>query len=105
MIKKISTDQKIKNVLVTRGAAGVILYNKKNNKFYECDAFAEMIVDKVGAGDTMHGVFSLCLKSGINFDLSLLITSLAAAKNLKGFANESLINSDHILKQISHMLK
>ena len=105
IMKKLSIDKNLKNVLVTRGSDGVSLYNKKENKFYHCDAFAKNIVDKIGAGDTIHAIFSICLKCNIDYNLSLLISSLAAAENIKGFANEILAQPDQILKQLSHMLK
>ena len=53
----------------------------------------------------MHAIFSLCLKCKVDYELALLISSLAAARNIKGFANENLIFPDMILKEISHMIK
>lgn len=105
IMKRLSKSKNIKNVLVTRGADGVILYNKKKNKFFKCPAFATNILDKIGTGDTIHGIFSLCLKCKVDFNLSLLISSLAAAKNIKGYANENLVHPEIILKEISHMIK
>ena len=40
-------------LIVTMGNKGCLLYDRKNNKFHECPAFANKVVDKVGAGDTM----------------------------------------------------
>ena len=34
LIKKLSNDQKIQNLVVTRGKTGAILYNLKKNKFF-----------------------------------------------------------------------
>ena len=63
------------------------------------------IIDKIGAGDTIHALFSLCLKCNVNFELAMLISSLGAAENISSYANEKLIYPDKILKTISHMLK
>ena len=41
----------------------------------------------------------------IDYNLSLLISSVAAARNIEGFANENLVYPASILKEISHMLK
>ena len=57
IMKKLSKSKKIRNILVTRGADGVILYNAKKNKFFKCIAFATNILDKIGTGDTIHGIF------------------------------------------------
>ena len=50
---------------------GALLYQKKKKKFYYCPAFATKLVDKIGSGDTMLAVMSLCLKEGLDEELSL----------------------------------
>ena len=66
MIKKIN----INDLVVTSGSEGAMLVNKSNKIFY-CPAFATSVKDKVGAGDTMLSVISLCLNAKIPKDLSL----------------------------------
>ena len=105
LIKILAKNKNFKNILVTRGSDGTLLYNKAKNKFYTCEAFANNVVDKIGAGDTIHALFSLCLRCNVNLDMALLISSLAAAENIRSYANENLIYPDKILKVISHMLK
>ncbi len=78
---------------------------KKKNKFYECPAFANIIIDKVGAGDTLFSIFSILMKSNVDINLSLLISSIAASLNIKDFANKNIIFPNQILKIISHMIK
>jgi sugar/nucleoside kinase (ribokinase family) len=51
---------KLKYLIITRGTSGAILYQAKKNKFYYSDAFGKKIVDKVGAGDAMLSIISLC---------------------------------------------
>ena len=53
LMKKLSLEKRIKNLIVTKGESGSILYNKKINKYFYADAFAKKVVDKIGAGDTM----------------------------------------------------
>ena len=78
-MKRLVVEQKIKKLVVTRGFNGSILYDKKSNKFKSSDAFAKNSVDKIGAGDAMLSLISLCLKSKIDDELALLTGSLAAA--------------------------
>ena len=52
---------KIKILVVTRGNNGAILINNKSSMI-ECPAFASKIIDKVGAGDAMLAIISMCLK-------------------------------------------
>ena len=42
-------------------------------KFFEAPAYASKIIDKVGAGDALLSIFSLCIYSKIPIDLSLFL--------------------------------
>ena len=105
LIKKLSSQQNIKNLIVTRGREGALIYNKKENKFNSCVAFAETALDKVGAGDAMLSITALCLKNKFSRDLSLLIGSLAAAQSTETFGNKHSVNKIKILKTLEHLLK
>jgi rfaE bifunctional protein kinase chain/domain/rfaE bifunctional protein nucleotidyltransferase chain/domain len=105
LIKKLSQEQKIKNLVVTRGVYGSILYEKKNNKFVWSDAFAKSVVDKIGAGDAMLSLIALSLKSGFSKELGLLIGSLTAAHSVETMGNKETANKLKILKSIEHLVK
>ena len=92
-------------MIVTQGTSGAILFNKKQNIFSKSDAFESKAVDKIGAGDTMLSLISLCMKSGISHNLSLLIGSLAAALSVKDYGNKKEINKVELLKSIENLLK
>ena len=62
-------------------------------------------VDKIGAGDTMLSLISLCMKSSISYTLSLLIGSLAAALSVKNYGNKKEINKVQLIKSIENLLK
>lgn len=105
LMSNLSKEKKIENVIVTVGNRGSILYAKKQNKFFYADAFAYKIVDKVGAGDTMLSVIGLCLKSKIDYNLTLLISSLAAAQSVESIGNKNTIKKLKILKTLESILK
>ena len=105
LMRKLSQEQNIKNLVVTRGARGSTLYNKKNKKFILCDAYAKTSIDKIGAGDAMLSVIGLCLKCGLHRDLALLISSLAAAQSVMTIGNKETINKTMILKSLKNILK
>ena len=52
------------------------------------------VIDKIGSGDAMLAVIALCLKSGINRELALLIASLAAAQSVENIGNKESINKE-----------
>ncbi len=105
LMKKLSLEQNIENLVVTRGTDGSILYNKKDKKFNLCAAYAKNSVDKIGAGDAMLSIIALCLKSGFDRDLALLTASLAAAQSVETIGNKEPVNKTKILKTLENILK
>ena len=104
MIKQISNKQKINYIISTRGTEGCTLYDKKNDKFFFSDAFEKSAKDKVGAGDTMLAISALCIYSKVDFELTLLISSLCAAQNTRIFANKKSISKKQLFKSLQHTL-
>jgi len=105
LMKKLAKEQSIKNLVVTRGTSGSLLFNKKENKFNLCDAYANSAVDKIGAVDAMLSLISLSLKCGFKKELALLIASLAAAQSVKTIGNKESINKTQILKSLQNIIK
>ena len=105
LMKQLSKEQNIKNLIVTRGNKGSTLFNKKNNKFNLCDAYAKTAVDKIGAGDAMLALISTCLKSDFSKDLSLLLASIAAAQSVATIGNKESISKVKTLKSLENILK
>ena len=105
LIVAIVNDLKIKNIIVTQGSEGVTFYNRNEKKFYYCPAFANKIVDKVGAGDAMFAIASICLKKNIDKNLLLLISSLGASQVLETIANSKSVNKTEVLKSLNYLLK
>ena len=96
---------KINNLIVTRGRNGALLIGNEKNKIIQCPAFTEKVIDKVGAGDTMLSIISLCLKLKIPGELSLLIGSLAGANSVESIANSQTLDKKNLLRKIEYILK
>lgn len=65
------------NVLLTRGAKGMLLFTKEG-KITDIPTKARQIYDVTGAGDTVSAVMALGLASGINLRDSAKIANYAA---------------------------
>ena len=100
MMKKFN----IRNLIVTRGKNGAILF-RKNLKPISCPAFASKIVDKVGAGDNMLAIISLCLFTRMDPALALYIGSLAGALSVESMGNKEHIIKSKLLRAIEYSLK
>jgi len=105
LMKNLSIEKNINNLIVTRGGKGSILYNNKKKKFFYGEGYALNITDKIGAGDTMLALIAPCIKSKIDPDTSLLISSLAAAQSIENFGNKFSINKISILKTLENIFK
>lgn len=95
--------QKIKTLIVTRGEQGSLMIRK--GKIIYCPAFATRVVDKVGAGDTMLAIISLCIKINLPDDLTLFLGSLAGAFSVENMANSKFLDKDKMLRELEFFLK
>jgi len=94
----------IKNLVVTRGKNGAFMLKDKTKSFY-CPAFANSVLDKVGAGDAMLAIISLCLKIKMPDDLALFLGSLAGATAVEHIGNSKFINKNELLRQAEYLIK
>ena len=93
-----------KYIGVTQGKDGVFLI-KDNKKPIRCPGFASRVVDKIGSGDALLALLSVCLYSNFDEDLSIFIGSLAAAQSVETVGNSQPVSKAILLKTISHLLK
>ncbi len=78
---------------------------KGEKKFYSCPAIEFKVINKVGAGDAMLSMASICIKNKIHPLKILLDCSIAASKVVSGAGNYKSINKKYFLKSFSHFSK
>ena len=106
LMSKLSKQNNIENLIVTKGGDGAVLYQKsKKVILLYTDAFANRIVDKIGAGDTMLSIIGPCIKSNLDKDITLLIGSLAASQSVETIGNKNSINKTSMLRTLENLLK
>ncbi len=93
----------LKNIIITRGKSGSIMLNEKNNKII-CPAFAKNRIDKIGAGDALFALFSLCKASKLDDHVALFLSSLAAGYTVEKFGNDQPMNKSDLNKILSHII-
>jgi rfaE bifunctional protein kinase chain/domain len=91
-------------ITVTQGKSGAFLLNDSKLPVV-CPGFATQVVDKIGSGDALLALLSVCLYSKIDDVLSLFIASLAAAQSVESIGNSKPVSKVALLKTISHSLK
>ena len=102
---KLQKKIKTKNLIVTRGKNGAILFNNKDKKIIECPAFANIVIDKVGAGDSMLSILSMLIKVGTPSDLALLLGSYAGVYSVETMGNSYSLNKKIFLRHLEFALK
>ncbi|MDA9696728.1 PfkB family carbohydrate kinase [Candidatus Pelagibacter sp.] len=105
LMKKFSLRNNFKDLIITRGNKGVILYNRKYDKFFYSQAFAKKIIDKIGSGDSMLALSSISLALGLEKNLALFFGSLAAAQSVESIGNSTSLDPIKLQKSIYHLVK
>ncbi len=105
LAKKIWITVKYKKLVITCGSLGAVIFSSNGKKKVHCPAFAGKIVDKIGSGDAMLSMISICLKSGLSDELSLFLGSIAAAKSVESIGNSYYLKKIDLTKAVTYMLK
>jgi len=103
LIKNLSSRIKSEVIVITQGTKGSLALN--NSEFTHCPAYATKILDRIGAGDTLLAITSLCFVAGIPADLTLFIGNIAAAESIASVGTGMKLNKINLLKSIESMLK
>ncbi len=105
LAKKILKTRKYDSMIVTSGQKGAKIFNNKNDNVISCPAFSDYSLDKIGAGDSILSISSFAIFCGLDYKVSLLLGSLAAASTIKSIGNKAIINKSSMLRSLKYMLK
>jgi rfaE bifunctional protein kinase chain/domain/rfaE bifunctional protein nucleotidyltransferase chain/domain len=105
LIKKLGQHIKSKFITVTHGKTGATIYSTRSKEIFHVPAFARKVLDKVGAGDALFPILSVCLSLKIPMDVGLFIASISAAINSESHASKSTLDKIYFKKYIEHSLK
>ncbi len=103
LIKRLFKSSNSKFITITLGKKGSMVFN--GNKFIHCPAFAQKIVDRVGAGDTLLAITSLCFAGGVDDRITLLLGNLSAAETVASAGTGNRLNKTNLLKTVETLIK
>ena len=75
--RKIMTDNKSDNLLITMGPQGMVLFSSSGDVVH-IKSSARNVFDVTGAGDTVIAVMGACLECGIDLESGCILANLAA---------------------------
>lgn len=104
MTRYVSNKLSCRQVMITRGSYGMVLHTAPD-AYVEMPALATKVVDRVGAGDAVLCLSSLC--AAINCDPTVMsfIASLAAADAVSMVGNQKNVEKNSLIRQAESMLK
>jgi rfaE bifunctional protein kinase chain/domain len=104
LVEKLASTMGCRLVMVTRGKHGSLLYGPKSG-FSRCPAFAVKVVDRVGAGDSVLAISSLCAASRLPADMTGFVSNMVGAQAVTIVGNRSPIDKKGLLIAIEGMLR
>lgn len=103
LIEELSQILEIENIMVTQGKEGLILLH--DGFLTKSPAFADKIIDRVGSGDTILGISSLCLFKKHPPEFTALFASLMAANTIASSGTGHDLNKINAIKHMQTTLK
>lgn len=94
----IKANNKCKNLLITMGAKGMILFNQ-DQKIWQIPTMSRKVYDVTGAGDTVIAIIGLTLSAGIDL-LTCCVLANYAAGIVVGQIGTAAVKKDDLLKSI-----
>lgn len=105
LCSEISPKIEAKQIAVTRGTKGVLMFDSKKNNFSKVPALSSRVVDRIGAGDAFLSLSSVCLARGLDSQIANFIGSVAAAMDVQIVCNREPVDAVSLKKYVSTLLK
>ena len=90
-------------VMVTRGKNGSLLYHRELG-FFQSPAFATRIVDRIGAGDAVYALTSLCAAANVPPDVLNFLGNLIGAQAVAIVGNRESVDRRRMSQSIDSLL-
>jgi bifunctional ADP-heptose synthase (sugar kinase/adenylyltransferase) len=91
-------------MMVTRGRSGSLCYHVRDG-FFSVPSFTARIVDRIGAGDALLAVASLCAATGVPIDLTGFIGNAVGARAVETVGNRSVVLREDLWRQINQLMR
>ena len=92
-----------KQMMVTRGRSGSLCYHAKEG-FFAIPSFTTRIVDRIGAGDALLAVASLCAAQDVPMEVTGFIGNAVGAQAVETVGNRSVVTPEALARQINDLM-
>jgi len=104
LVKSVSDRMDAGTLMVTKGKYGTLLYDR-NVGFSEAPGLAVKVVDRVGAGDSVLAISSLCAAQGLPLDVTGFLSNMVGAQAVTIVGNRTAINRDQLTRGVESVLR
>lgn len=104
LVEKLSNRLNARLVMVTQGKHGSLLYHRERG-YSACPAFAVKVVDRVGAGDSVLAISSLCAARDLPLEMTGFISNMVGAQAVTILGNRTSIDREQLFLGIQGILR
>ena len=104
LVRDLSSRMNNASVMITRGRSGSLFYSRDGG-FITCPAFADKIVDRVGAGDAVLALTSLVTANKTPADVINFVANLVGADAVSIVGNKRAVSKIKLIKSITSLMK
>lgn len=104
MILEVSRKLGCGRVVVTRGNLGCLCYSEDEG-FFDIPAFANQVVDRIGAGDAFLSLTALCVAQKVPMEVVGIIGNAVGAQAVATVGNRNPIEKVPLFKHIESLLR
>ena len=104
IVLEVSEKLSCNQIIITRGATGCLSYSRDDG-FFEVPAFATQVVDRVGAGDAVFSMTSLCVAQGAPMEVVGFIASTVGAEAVATVGHRTATQRVPLVRHIETLLK
>jgi rfaE bifunctional protein nucleotidyltransferase chain/domain len=104
LVRAVAEQLQAARLTATRGSQGCLCFDQDSG-FVNMPAFSNRIVDRVGAGDAVFAVTSLCAAMGAPAEVVAFIANAVGAQAVEIVANQRPVSSLPLIRHIQTLLK
>lgn len=104
LILRLSQELSCANVLITVGKDGNLCYGRDEG-YFQVPAFAVRVVDRIGTGDAVFALSSLCIARQMPLEMVGFVANVAGAEAAAIVGNRSSLERTPLCRHIASLLK
>lgn len=92
------------SITVTRGKSGIVNFSPKCG-FTEAPALTQHVVDRVGSGDAVLSLMSLCAAQGVDPEIVCFLGNVAGSQAVNIVGHRSFLEAGSVAKHVQVLMK